>query len=106
VTSGLGKDLSPALLKIDVQGYELEVLKGAEKSLVFTEAILAEVNLLDIHAGASLMAELIGWLNERDFVAFDVCDFVRRPLDRALWQIDMIFARRNGPLRADKRWGN
>ena len=106
VTARLGEDLSPALLKIDVQGYELEVLKGAEKSLVLTEAILAEVNLLDIHAGVSLMAELIGWLNQRNFVAFDVCDFVRRPLDRALWQLDMIFVRRDGPLRADKRWGS
>jgi hypothetical protein len=68
--------------------------------------ILAEVDLLDLHAGTSLMAEVVAWLNERDFVAYDVCDFVRRPLDKALWQVDMIFVRRNGPLRADKRWNN
>ena len=106
VTARTGHVLSPALLKIDVQGYELEVLKGAEKSLNATGAILAEVDLLDLHAGASLMAEVVGWLNERDFVAFDVCDFVRRPLDHALWQVDVVFVRRDGRLRADKTWNS
>jgi FkbM family methyltransferase len=106
VTTGCGQDLSPALLKIDVQGYELEVRKGAEKSLDITGAILAEVDLLDLHAGVSLIAEVVAWLNERDFVAFDVCDFVRRPLDQALWQMDVIFVPRDGPLRADKRWNS
>ncbi|BAY92039.1 MULTISPECIES: FkbM family methyltransferase [unclassified Tolypothrix] len=94
----------PDLLKLDVQGYELEVLKGAEKSLPTIKAILAEVNLLDIHENVPLFAEIIAWLNERDWVAYDICSFIRRPLDKALWQVDMIFVPRNSPLRNDKRW--
>ena len=39
----------PDLLKIDVQGYELEVLKGAQFSLPRIKAILIELNLIDIH---------------------------------------------------------
>ncbi|MEH2348520.1 MAG: FkbM family methyltransferase [Nostoc sp.] len=95
---------APDLLKLDVQGYELEVLKGAEKSLTQTQVILAEVNLLDIHKNVPLLAEVVGWLNERDWVTYDICGLTRRPLDQALWQADFIFVPRNSPLISDKRW--
>ena len=39
----------PAFLKLDVQGYELEVLKGGGKTLRHAEVVLMEVNLLPIH---------------------------------------------------------
>ncbi|MEH1863703.1 MAG: FkbM family methyltransferase [Nostoc sp.] len=95
---------APDFLKLDVQGYELEVLKGAEKSLTQTQVILAEINLLDIHKNVPLLAEVVGWLNERDWVAYDICSLTRRPLDQALWQADFIFVPRNSPLISDKRW--
>ena len=94
----------PNLLKLDVQGYELEVLKGAERSLPRVQAVLAEVNLLDIHIGVPLLADLVGWLDARGFVAFDICGLTRRPLDGALWQADLVFVPKDGPLRRDKRW--
>jgi FkbM family methyltransferase len=95
---------SPDLLKIDVQGYELEVLRGAQNALAGTGVVLAELNLIDLHQDVPLIADVIGWLNERRFVAFDVCGLTRRPLDHALWQADMIFVRAESPLRASKRW--
>jgi FkbM family methyltransferase len=98
------KGRCPELLKMDVQGYELEVLKGAEKVLPNVQVILAEVNLLDLHIGVPLMADLINWLLARDFVAFDICGLGRRPLDGLLWQADLIFVRPDSPLRRDKRW--
>ncbi|BAY33449.1 hypothetical protein NIES2107_53450 [Nostoc carneum NIES-2107] len=98
------KSCPPDFLKLDVQGYELEVLKGAEKSLTQMQLILAEVNLLDIHKNVPLLAEVVGWLNERDWVAYDICGLTRRPLDQALWQADFIFVPRNSPLISDKRW--
>jgi FkbM family methyltransferase len=97
-------DRRPDFLKLDVQGYELEVLKGAEKSLPQMQVILAEVNLLDIHQNVPLLAEVVAWLNHRDWVAYDICGLTRRPLDQALWQADFIFVPRNSPLRANKRW--
>jgi FkbM family methyltransferase len=94
----------PALLKLDVQGYEYEVLNGAKKTLRHVEAILAEVNLLDIYKGAHLLDDLVGFLREHGFVAYDICGFWRRPLDAALFQADFIFVPIDSPLRADKRW--
>ena len=101
------KDLNnqyPDLLKIDVQGYELEVLKGAEKSLSRLKLILAELNLLDIHKNTPLLHEVIQWLSERGWVAYDICGLIRRPLDNALWQVDFIFVPYDSPFRADKHW--
>jgi FkbM family methyltransferase len=95
---------APDLIKLDVQGYELEVLKGAEDALDSASAVLAEVNLIDIHEGASLFTEVVEWLEQRDFVAFDICGLHRRPLDDALWQADMIFVPRDFSIREDKRW--
>jgi FkbM family methyltransferase len=95
---------SPDLLKLDVQGYELEVLKGSEKSLPTMQMILAEINLLDIHQEVSLLAEVVAWLNDRDWVAYDICSLIYRPLDKALWQTDFIFVPRKSLLREDKRW--
>ena len=94
----------PDFLKMDVQGYELEVLKGAERSLPALGAILAEVNLLDLHAGVPLLHELIAWLAARGWVSFDICGLTRRPLDQALWQADFLFVPATSSLRGDKRW--
>lgn len=94
----------PELLKIDTQGYELDVLRGYENGLKQTRVILAEVNFLDIYKNVPLAHTVFQWLGERDFVLFDICSLIRRPLDKALWQADVIFVKSNDPLRNDKRW--
>lgn len=103
VSRELGRQ-PPDFLKMDVQGYELEVLKGAVNSLKNMSLVLAEVNLLDLHKNVPLLADLVGWMSERGWVAYDICGLTRRPLDHALWQADMIFVPSDSPLRADKHW--
>ena len=98
-------DGAPDFLKLDVQGYELEILKGAEATLPRLQVILMEVNPLDIYRGVPLVAEVVAWLDARGWAPYDICGLTRRPLDQALWQADFIFVPQNSPLRADKRWG-
>jgi len=78
-------------IKIDAQGYELEILKGATDILRSVKCILMEVSLIDINEGAPLFLEVISFMNDRGFVPYDICSLLRRPLDQALWQVDMIF---------------
>ena len=94
----------PEFLKMDVQGYELEVLKGATRSLPFMQVILAEVNLLEIYEDVPLLANFISWMSDRGWVAYDICGLIRRPLDRALWQADMVFVPENSRLREKKNY--
>jgi FkbM family methyltransferase len=95
---------SPLLIKLDVQGYELEVLSGAPETLKRTEVLLVEVSLLEYNKGQPLMHEVIAWLAQRDFLPFDICGGLRRSSDNALFQTDMIFVRRDSELRAKRKF--
>lgn len=99
-----GAPTSIDLLKVDVQGYSLPVLRGAERALGPNTVIASEVDLLDIHRGASLLDEVLAWAGFRDFVVFDIAGLSRRPLDKALWQVDLILVHRDSQWRRDKRW--
>jgi hypothetical protein len=48
------------------------------------------------------MHEVVAWLAARGFVAYDISGLTRRPMDDALWQADMVFLRKDDPLRRDK----
>ncbi len=91
-------------LKLDVQGYELEVLKGASNVLRNVEVVLMEVSLIEINNGAPLIKDVINFMDERGFVCYDICSMIRRPLDRALWQTDLIFVKKNSKLVASKKY--
>jgi FkbM family methyltransferase len=96
----------PGFLKLDVQGYELEVLRGAESLLSRgnVEVLLMEVSLIEINEGAPLAADVLSFMDERGYQLYDICSFFRRPLDDALWQIDSIFVRKDSDLVASNRW--
>jgi FkbM family methyltransferase len=94
----------PDFLKLDVQGYEIEVLKGAEQMLQAVEAVMMEVNLIAVYQGAPLAHEVVAYMAARGFRVYDISTFFRRPYDNALWQMDMIFVRATSPLMASTRW--
>jgi FkbM family methyltransferase len=92
------------LLKLDVQGYELEILKGGTRALSSAEVVVLESNLLDLHIGVPLVHEVLQFMAEHGFALYDTGDFYRRPLDQALWCMDLILVRQEGKWRASKRW--
>jgi FkbM family methyltransferase len=55
------------VLVLDVQGYELHVLRGASKTLLHTDCIYSEVNLDELYAGGALLADLDAFLEDRGF---------------------------------------
>ncbi len=91
-------------IKLDVQGFELEVLKGATKALENAEVVLMEVSLIEINKGAPLINEVMNFMSNKDFVCYDICSIVRRPLDKALWQTDLIFVKKSSRLVSSKKY--
>ena len=57
----------PALLKIDVQGFELEVLKSAETLLRNFKWVYVEASFLTLYEGQALADEVIAHLQARNF---------------------------------------
>jgi FkbM family methyltransferase len=89
----------PFLIKVDVQGAELQVLAGAKRTLVETEAVILEVSLFGFWTGGPQFYDVIERMKQYGFAAYDICGFLYRPFDNALCQVDMIFARNSGVLR-------
>lgn len=94
----------PILMKVDVQGSELEVLKGAEKTLADTEVVILEVSTLPYNVGAPLFAEVVAFMKERGFVVWDFGLHNRRQTDDSLFQLDVFFVREQNPLRQHKQF--
>lgn len=94
----------PDFIKIDTQGYELEILKGGEKALADAEFVLLEVSLLDIYVNSPLVIDVLNFMKEHGFVLYDICTLMKRPLDKALFQSDFLFVKENSPFRNNKHW--
>jgi len=65
---GMLEVVAPVMLKIDVQGYEMSVLKGFSQSLDKIEYILTEVSFAELYEGQQLAHEIVSWLAARGFV--------------------------------------
>ncbi|HEV1995529.1 MAG TPA: FkbM family methyltransferase [Candidatus Acidoferrum sp.] len=89
----------PFLIKLDVQGAELQVLAGASRTLPQTEAVILEVTLFGTMIGGPQFYDLVTYMKGVGFVAYDIFAVNYRPLDGALAQVDMIFVREDGPFR-------
>ena len=57
--------VSPAMLKLDVQGYELEALRGCEELLARFCHIYVECSFVELYSGQALVDDVIDWLRER-----------------------------------------
>ena len=57
----------PDIIKLDLQGYELEALKGAEAWLPDVKAVLAEVAFKALYQGQPLASQVRSWLESRGF---------------------------------------
>ncbi len=57
----------PTFLKVDTQGYDLEVLKGAEKTLEAVRAVQFEASVRPIYEGMPNYKEVLDYLISRGF---------------------------------------
>jgi FkbM family methyltransferase len=101
-----GKMKMPNIIKLDIQGFELEALRGAEKTFGHTDVYILEVSLFHFSEvpGIPIFSDVINFMLERGYVLYDFGGFSRRPFDGALAQCDVCFAKKNGFLRKSNEW--
>lgn len=95
---------APVLLKADVQGYELEVLRGASRCLQSAEVLVLEVSYRRIYQDSALAHEVIAYVGDRGFRIYDVCSYLQRPADRELAHSDLVFVHESSPLFRYHGW--
>lgn len=83
----------PNLLKIDVQGYELEVLKGAQDYLDRFDVIYVEASFMQLYEGQPLACDVIDTLRRAHFRLVASHNLIHAPDGRAV-QADFLFERR------------
>lgn len=87
--------LDPALLKLDVQGYEMEALRGCEALLPRFSFVYCECSFVELYGGQALAHEVIDFLRVHDFELHGVYNMTFDN-GRAI-QADFLFARSDRP---------
>lgn len=84
---------TPTLLKIDVQGHELEVLRGAQASLARIRMVEVELSVVALYEGQAMMLELMVELDRHGFRLVDLEPIGRDRRSGQFMQFDGIFVR-------------
>lgn len=95
---------APYILKVDVQGAELDVIEGAHNILKDCEVIVLEVSLFEFLKESPQFYEVINFMHRKGFVPYDIVPGWTRPLDQALGQVDIVFVKEHGFFRKDHRF--
>ncbi len=93
LADGLVRSSDRVYLKIDVQGLELEVLRGAERTLGHVVAVDCELSLVPLYDGAPLLPEVVDFLASRGFALQSLEPVFADPETGRLLQVDGLFAR-------------
>ena len=86
----LDEIVSPALLKLDVQGYELEALRGCKELLPRFDSIYVECSFVELYQGQALAHEVIAYLSDSGFLLSGVYNIVYDQDGKAI-QGDFLF---------------
>jgi FkbM family methyltransferase len=89
--SGVWSETERVHLKLDVQGYELQVLEGAASTLSQTVSVEAELSLLPLYEGQPLMTGVIDVLQDAGFQLIWVERGFLDPRTGHMLQLDGLF---------------
>jgi len=81
----------PDLIKLDIQGYELEALKGGSECLMSAKAVVAEVSFIEYYEGQCLFHDVVSYLAQ--FGLFIRAFGASLPPGRLVGQTDVLFMR-------------
>ncbi len=94
------------LLKIDVQGFEKEVLQGSQALLNNVDVLILELSFFEFFDNKVQFYDMVKYLDELGYVIYDMFDFLNRPLDGALAQINASFVKKDSQFRKSHIFAN
>lgn len=83
------KDKSIDLLKLDVQGSELDILNGGIQTLTRTQFALIETSLTEYNQGAPMIDKIIDKMKQYQFNIVDIIEY--HVFEGLIIQLDVLF---------------
>lgn len=84
----------PVLMKLDLQGYELKALQGANSSLGIVDFLLIELAMRPTYPEEPLVGEVLRFLHANtNLTVIDIVDTLHTA-DGKVWQADVLLARK------------
>ena len=80
-----------SLLKIDVEGFELKVLRGAKKTLSISEAVIIEIDISDL----KYLIDVLNFLQQFHFSLVNFGSFNINQNTKIVGSLDFIFKKAN-----------
>jgi FkbM family methyltransferase len=94
-----------ALLKLDLQGHEIEAMKGATYVLRCVDVIICEVAFYPINAnGRPVFADVLSFFSSFGFSLFDFASLVGRHNDNRLQWGDVVLVKEGSRLLKNNAW--
>jgi FkbM family methyltransferase len=82
---------APFVIKMDVQGYELQVIRGGRNTFGNASAVLSEVSFVELYKSQPLVWDLVHELHCCGFEMADICTVSRDPGNGLGFQFDALF---------------
>lgn len=82
------------LLKIDTQGFELEVLKGSEQLFDFIDVILVELSMVPLYEDSAAYSTIINYLEEKGYMLYQIFPEFVNPTSHQLLQANGVFVKK------------
>jgi len=94
----------PSLVKVDVQGFEKRVLDGGPIVIDAASLVLLECQFLPFCGEMRTLDQTISHMSRIGFIPYEFVDLLRRPLDGAMGQCDILFVKKDHFLVRQHRW--
>jgi FkbM family methyltransferase len=91
----------PDIVKIDAEGLDIEVLKGASELFGKTEIFMVEAGVMNKEFENSFL-KIINFMDSQNYRLFDITDLNRPFFPKVLWLVELVFIKKNGFIDMQK----
>ena len=92
--SHLLKNKTFDLIKMDVQGSEIDIINGAIEIIKQASGIILELSLIEYNQGAPLKNTVIDFMNNLNFEQVETIGLINHPINHYLIQEDVLFIKK------------
>jgi FkbM family methyltransferase len=91
----------PDIVKIDAEGLDIEVLKGASSLFGKTEIFMVEAGIVNKEFDNSFL-KMMNFMDSNDYRLFEITDLNRPFKPNVLWLVELVFVKKNGIIDSFK----